>query len=170
MLRSFNDPIHALSLFKSLSQRPRIIHTTDTCNFMVDVIKRDLTTYITLLEDVGVFGGIKEAPLALDLMSEPRFVLNDFSYNGLIHMLLQSGCLQEAMKIYQQIISEMVRPNMKTYSALMVASGKQKHIENCNGSFERDGSCGVENPMCICTPLYQSAWKSWENSRSMDFE
>lgn len=165
ILRSFQDPIQALSFFKSLAQQPRIIHTTETCNFMLEVlrdngrtkemamvfdfmqkqvIKRDMTTYLTLFKCLGVFGGIKEAPLALDLMSEAGFILNDFSYNGLIYILLQAGCLQEAMKIYRRMISETVRPSMKTYSSLMVASGKRKDIETVIGLLNEMEAVGLK--------------------------
>lgn len=61
------------------------------------------------------------------------FVLNAYSYIGLIYLLLQSGCLIEAIDVYRRMLSEGLKPSLKTFSALMVAAGKKRDPDTATG-------------------------------------
>ncbi|ERN08509.1 hypothetical protein AMTR_s00152p00086630 [Amborella trichopoda] len=121
VLRLYSDPFEALAFFKSIAQQPKIIHTTETYNYMLDIliingkviemsmvfdlmqqhiIKRNQETYLTIFKGLDIFGGFKRAPVALERMSHADFILNVFFYKWLIHLLLQSGFLREAMEVY----------------------------------------------------------------------
>ncbi|KAJ0090780.1 hypothetical protein Patl1_12593 [Pistacia atlantica] len=149
-LKSFSDLNSALSYFKSLAELPYVVHTTETCNYMLEVLRihgriedmavvfdlmqkqiinRDLGTYLTIFKGLCIKGGIRLAPLALEKMRETGIILNAYSYNGLIHLILQSGFFREALVVYRRMVSEGIKPSLKTYSALMVASGKRRDIE-----------------------------------------
>ncbi|XP_060184006.1 pentatricopeptide repeat-containing protein At4g31850, chloroplastic isoform X3 [Lycium barbarum] len=149
-LKSFSDPNEALALFKSVANMPRVVHTTETCNYMLEylrvnerisdmavvfdlmqkqIIYRNLDTYLIIFKGLHIRGGIREAPFALERMKKAGFVLNAYSYNGLIHLILQAGFWQEALKVYRRMISEKLKPSLKTYSALMVACGKRRDTE-----------------------------------------
>lgn len=146
-LKSISDPNSALSYFKMVSQLPNIVHTPETCNYMLEflrvhgrvedmafvfdlmqkqVINRNPNTYLTIFKALSIKGGIRQAPFALGKMRQAGFVLNAYSYNGLIYFLLQPGFCKEALKVYKRMISEGLKPSMKTYSALMVALGRRR--------------------------------------------
>ncbi|KAL4204299.1 hypothetical protein AMTRI_Chr01g131420 [Amborella trichopoda] len=138
VLRSYSDPFEALVFFKSIAQQPKIIHITETCNYMLDIlringkviemsmvcdliqqqiIQRNQETYLTIFKGLDIFGGIKRASVALEMMSHAGFVLNVFSYKW-----------REAMEVYRCMVAENIKPSLKTYSALMLAFGKTKDI------------------------------------------
>ncbi|KAG0472033.1 hypothetical protein HPP92_016579 [Vanilla planifolia] len=93
------------------------------------IVKRNTTTFLTIFKALNVREGLRTSPFALKRMKEAGFVLNAFSYNGLIHYLLQSGFHKEALQVYKRMISEGIIPSLKTYSALMVASGKRRNAD-----------------------------------------
>ncbi|CAN4089938.1 unnamed protein product [Withania somnifera] len=148
-LRSISEPTEALALFKSVAEMPKVVHTTETCNYMLEylrvlermddmvvvfdlmqkqIIYRNLVTYLIIFKGLHIRGGIREAPFALERMKKAGFVLNAYSYNGLIHLIRQAGFWQEGLKV-RRMISEKLKPSLKTYSELMVACGKRRNIE-----------------------------------------
>ncbi|GMQ02815.1 hypothetical protein CsSME_00048873 [Camellia sinensis var. sinensis] len=159
-----SDPEEAFSFFKSVAQLRNVVHTAETCNYMLEllmvhkrvgdmavvfdlmqkqIIYRNLNTYLIIFKALRVKGGIRQAPFALERMRKEGFVLNGYSYNGLIHLLLQSGCCKQASEVYRRVVSEGIKPSLKTYSALMVASGKRRDIETVMGLLEEMESLGL---------------------------
>ncbi|KAK3037694.1 hypothetical protein RJ639_030638 [Escallonia herrerae] len=116
-----------------------------------EVVAQEELAKIDLNSNVGsawvgalhIKGGIKQAPYALQQMREVGFVLNGYSYNELIHLLLQSGFCGEALQVYRRMLSEEIRPSRKTYSALMVASGKRRDIETVLNLLKEMESLGL---------------------------
>ncbi|KAK9280535.1 hypothetical protein L1049_014227 [Liquidambar formosana] len=89
VLKSISDPNRAFSFFKSFAELPNVVHTTETCNYMLEIlrvhrrvedmavvfdlmqkqiIKRNLNTYLTIFRGLYVRGGIRQAPFALERM------------------------------------------------------------------------------------------------------
>ncbi|KAM0943417.1 putative tetratricopeptide-like helical domain superfamily, pentacotripeptide-repeat region of PRORP [Dioscorea sansibarensis] len=150
VLESMPDPEQALDFFETIAKQSKIIHTTESFNYMLEflrkhgrvgdmvhvfdlmqkqIVKRSPATFLTIFKSLGVQGGLRSASFALSRMSKAGFVLNAFSYNGLIHFLLQSGLAREALEVYKRMVSEGITPSLKTYSALMVALGKKRNVE-----------------------------------------
>lgn len=84
ILKSISDPTEALSLFKSSAQLPYLVHNTETCNYMLELLRvnnrigdmavvfdlmqrqiiyRNLTTYLTIFKGLKIKGGIRQAPV-----------------------------------------------------------------------------------------------------------
>nr|CAD1831053.1 unnamed protein product [Ananas comosus var. bracteatus] len=145
VLRSIPDPVEALLLFKCIASQPRVVHTTASFNYMLEllrvhgrvedmalvfdlmqkqIVKRDPETFLIIFKALGVRGGLRGAPFALSKMKDAGFVLNAFSCNGLIYFILRSGFIKEAVEVYERMVSEGIKPSLKTYSALMVALGR----------------------------------------------
>ncbi|KAF2289431.1 hypothetical protein GH714_036143 [Hevea brasiliensis] len=164
VLNSILDPSDAFAYFKTVAELPFVVHTTETCNHMLEIlrihkrvedmaivfqlmqkqiIRRDLNTYLALFKGLYIRGGLRQAPLALERMREAGFLLNAYSYNGLIHLLLQSGFCREALEVYRRMVSEGLKPSLKTYSALMVATGKRRDIKTVMGLLEEMESLGL---------------------------
>ncbi|KAK1394776.1 Pentatricopeptide repeat-containing protein, chloroplastic [Heracleum sosnowskyi] len=150
VLKSIQDLDEAFSVFLSVAELPKVVHTTETCNYMLELLRvrkriddmvvvfelmqkqiiyRSLNTCMIIFSVLDVKGGIRQSPYALKRMRDVGFVLNGYSYNGLIHLILQSGFCREALEVYERVLSEGIIPSLKTYSALMVASGKRRDIE-----------------------------------------
>ncbi|KHN29634.1 Pentatricopeptide repeat-containing protein, chloroplastic [Glycine soja] len=165
VLKSFSDPNSALSYFKMVSLLPNIVHTPETCNYMLEflrvhgrvedmvfvfdlmqkqLINRNPNTYLTIFKALSIKGGIRQAPFALGKMRQAGFVLNAYSYNGLIYFLLQPGFCKEALKVYKRMISEGMKPSMKTYSALMVvALGRRRDTRTIMDLLEEMKTLGL---------------------------
>ncbi|KAE8731661.1 Pentatricopeptide repeat-containing protein [Hibiscus syriacus] len=125
VLKSISDPKFALAYFESVAELPNIVHITKNCNHMLEVlrvhgmvgkmsfvfefmqkqiIKRDLNTYLIIFRGLDIIGGLMLAPFGLERMRD-------------------SG---EALLIYRRMVSEGLKPSLKTYSTLMVASRKRR--------------------------------------------
>lgn len=165
VLKSISDPDEGFAFFKSVAELPYVVHTTDTCNYTLELLKahgrigdmavvfglmqkqiiyRSLDTYLTIFKSIHVRGGIRKAPFALQRMRVAGFVLNAYSYNGLIHFILQSGYCKEALEVYRRAISEGIKPSLKAYSALMVAFGKRRDTDSVMGLLKEMGNLGLQ--------------------------
>ncbi|KAJ6383078.1 hypothetical protein OIU77_031492 [Salix suchowensis] len=191
VLHSISDPIHALLYFKSVAELPNVVHTTETCNHMLEVlrvhrrvedmafvfdlmqrqiIRRNANTYLIIFKGLFIRGGLRRAPSALEKMREAGFVLNAYSYNGLIHFLLQAGFCKEALEVYRRMVSEGLKPSLKTFSALMVASGKRRNVKTVMGLLEEMESIGLRPNIytyTICIRILGRAGKIDEAYRIM---
>lgn len=80
VLMSFPDTDSKFSYFKSVAENSNLVHTTDTCNYMLEalrfdgkieemayvfdlmqkrIIKRDTNTYLTIFKSISVKGGLR---------------------------------------------------------------------------------------------------------------
>ncbi|KAK1691733.1 hypothetical protein QYE76_008430 [Lolium multiflorum] len=153
MLRSAAaaHPVEALELFRSIARQPRVVHTTASCNYMLElmrahgrvgdvaqvfdlmqrqIVKANVGTFTTIF---GVQGGLRSAPVALPVMKEAGIVLNAYTYTGLIYFLVKCGCEREAMEVYGAMAADGVVPTVRTYSVLMLAFGKRRDVETVVG-------------------------------------
>ena len=99
VLKSISDPKSAFSYFKSVAEFPNVVHTTETCNHMLEVlrvhrmvgdmsfvfefmqkqiIKRDLNTYLIVFKGLDIRGGLWQAPFGLERMRNAGFFLNAY--------------------------------------------------------------------------------------------
>jgi len=145
VLRSHSDPKKALRFFFWAARQPKFMHTTDSYNSMLEILgathmvkemacvldlmqtqRRRLNsqTYLIILRNLGITGGMEQVPLALEEMKKSGFMLSDFAYNGLIGLLIKSGFRKEAMVVYRKMISEGLLPSLKFYSTLIGACGE----------------------------------------------
>ncbi|XP_054791357.1 pentatricopeptide repeat-containing protein At4g31850, chloroplastic-like [Prosopis cineraria] len=134
VLKSMSEPNSALSYFNSVAQLPNFVHTTEACNYMLEflrihcrigdmafvfdlmqkrIVKRNLNTYSIIFGALSVKGGIWASTIALGKMRKAGFVLNAYSFNGLIHLLLQSGSCREALEVYGRIVTEEIKPSIR---------------------------------------------------------
>ncbi|KAI4965529.1 hypothetical protein ZWY2020_051618 [Hordeum vulgare] len=112
MLRSAAaaDPEEALELFLSVARQPRVLHTTESCNYMLELMRahgrvgdgprcstqcRGRSSRPMWAPSAPSSGGRRRgasgAPVALPVMKEAGIVLNAYTYNGLIYFLVKSG-------------------------------------------------------------------------------
>ena len=147
VLKSLPDTASAFSYFKEVALR--VDGRIEEMGYVFDlmqkrIIKRDATTFLTVFKCLSVKGGLRQAPYALRKMREYGFVLNAYSYNGLIHLLLKSRFCTEAMEVYRSMISDGFRPSLQTYSSLMVGLGKRRDTEAVMGLLQEMETLGLK--------------------------
>jgi pentatricopeptide repeat protein len=196
VLKSISDSSSAFSYFKLVSDVPNFVHTTDACNYMLEILRdqgriedmvfvfnlmqkkviyRSLNTYLAIFKALSIKGGIGRADFALRKMREAGFILNAYSYNGLIYLMLPSFC-KNALKVYKRMISEGMKPSLKTYSALMVALGRRMDTGGIMNLLEEMKSIGLRPNIytyTICIRALGRAGRTddaWEIFKQMDDE
>ncbi|KAE8773238.1 pentatricopeptide repeat-containing protein [Hordeum vulgare] len=166
MLRSAAaaDPAEALELFLYVARQTRVVDTTGSCNYTLElmrthgrvgdvahvldilqrqIVKANVGTFCTVFGPVGVEGGLQSAPAALPVMKEARIALNAYTYNGFIYFLVKSGFDRETMEVYNAMAADGVVPTVRTYSVLMLTFGKRRDTETVVGLLGEMDARGV---------------------------